>query len=318
MPALRQAAEEGPLRVVLTTCFSGGFAEAFLPDKHELQSDRCGLFATTWDREASGCDPNPERGHQQGFAIHFYPALEGRDREGHDIDVDYDGDGRITLLEAHARARIAGASYDVPTTSSEYFLRVYGGELLETEMDGDAQEVAPIDPEDQTVRQALQQELAVTNEETLAARWADLEARIADAGATLDEDQHAFDQATRELQVQLLTQWPTLDDAWSEGHDALLRDQAAAIDAALHLSAEGRAYATWNARMTESAATYDTLQMEMARLMVLARVYENDALRNALWRHHLRNASENDPWTTYAALRDCERFSPASPHTARE
>ena len=54
-----------PLRLVATSCFSGGFAElAFAHadvNAGPTQVPRCGLFAGTWDRKTSGCDPNPDR-----------------------------------------------------------------------------------------------------------------------------------------------------------------------------------------------------------------------------------------------------------------
>ena len=87
---------------------------------------RCGLFAGTWDRETSGCDANPDRRAQESYGLHFLHALAGKDRSGNALEpkrIDFDHDGKIGLLEAHARARIAAMSLDVPTTTSERFLR---------------------------------------------------------------------------------------------------------------------------------------------------------------------------------------------------
>src|SRR4029077_2773259 len=89
-------------------------------------SVRCGLFASTWDREASGCDPDPDRREQESYPLHFLHALRAEDRDGHPLnrdDLDLDHDGTISLLEAHTRARIMDASIDVPTTTSERWLR---------------------------------------------------------------------------------------------------------------------------------------------------------------------------------------------------
>jgi hypothetical protein len=120
-----------PVRVVLTSCFSGGFAElAFAgadAGKRELAAGRCGLFAATAEREASGCDPNPDRAAQEGYGLHFLQALQGRDRAGAVAAIDLDGDGKVSLLEAHARARIASAGIDVPTSTSERWLRATPG-----------------------------------------------------------------------------------------------------------------------------------------------------------------------------------------------
>ncbi|MEM9195843.1 MAG: hypothetical protein AAGF12_42145, partial [Myxococcota bacterium] len=92
---------ERPVRVVVASCFSGGFAElAFaggIPGR-PVTGDVCGLFSTSWDREASGCDPNPDRGSQEGYNLHFLYALRGQDRAGEPADVDLDADGQVSLL----------------------------------------------------------------------------------------------------------------------------------------------------------------------------------------------------------------------------
>src|SRR5690606_29793376 len=54
----------------------------------------------------------------------FLHALRGLDRDGHALPrADLDGDGAVSLLEAHAHARVLGSSIDVPTLTSERFLR---------------------------------------------------------------------------------------------------------------------------------------------------------------------------------------------------
>src|SRR5690606_6693955 len=88
------------------------------------ESVHCGLFATTAEDEASGCDADPDRARQEGFGVHFLSALRGLGRDGAPLErADLDGDGAVSLLEAHAHARVAGASIDVPTLTSERFLR---------------------------------------------------------------------------------------------------------------------------------------------------------------------------------------------------
>ncbi|MBK8592387.1 MAG: hypothetical protein IPN77_25380 [Sandaracinaceae bacterium] len=113
---------------MITACFGGGFAElAFAgaevsagPASHGA----CGLFATSAEHESNGCDANPDRQAQQGYALHLLHALRGQGRDGQPVlGLDLDGDGRIGLLEAHTRARIASDSIDLPSTTSERFLR---------------------------------------------------------------------------------------------------------------------------------------------------------------------------------------------------
>ncbi|MCA9706099.1 MAG: hypothetical protein KDK70_09650, partial [Myxococcales bacterium] len=143
-----------PVRLVVTTCFSGGFAELVFreanPALGESPTERCGLFAAPWDLEATGCDPNPDRAAQEGYGLHLLEALRGRDRHGEPLPadtLDLDGDGRISLLEAHTRARIASTSADVPTSTAERWLRHAAPEQ------GPQQEVAL--PEEDALIEAL-------------------------------------------------------------------------------------------------------------------------------------------------------------------
>src|SRR5262249_20179512 len=63
-----------PLQLIVTSCFSGGFAElafhAADASRGAARAPRCGLFAGPWDRETSGCDPDPDRAAQEGYSLH--------------------------------------------------------------------------------------------------------------------------------------------------------------------------------------------------------------------------------------------------------
>ncbi|MBX3248156.1 MAG: hypothetical protein KF901_13335, partial [Myxococcales bacterium] len=116
-----------PMRLVVTSCFGGGFADAMFVEARAngplAEPLRCGVFATRFDHEASGCDPDPRRGVHEGYALHFWPALRGEDPRGARLEgVDLDGDGRVSLLEAHTHARVVSRSLDVPVTTSERWL----------------------------------------------------------------------------------------------------------------------------------------------------------------------------------------------------
>jgi hypothetical protein len=116
-------------RLVVTSCYGGGFAETAFRGAvadGDAATGRCGFFATTSDREAAGCDPDPDRRGQDGYGMHFLHALRGRASDDTALQpgqIDFDGDGRITLYEAHSRVRIASRAVDVPTSTSERWLR---------------------------------------------------------------------------------------------------------------------------------------------------------------------------------------------------
>jgi hypothetical protein len=115
------------VRFVSTACFGGGLAEVVFRGADARlgapATPRCGLFATTDDLPAAGCDPNPDRIAQEGYAVNFLAALDGKSSTGATIAADFDDDGKVTWLEAHAAVRIHSSSADVPTTTSERWLR---------------------------------------------------------------------------------------------------------------------------------------------------------------------------------------------------
>ena len=117
------------LRLIVAACFAGGLAEMVFrgadPVLGSPEVIRCGLFATRSDLESTGCDPSTSRERDESYGLHFWHALGHRDREGAPLDVvdlDLDRDGRVSFLEAHARAVIAAQSVDVPVTTSERWL----------------------------------------------------------------------------------------------------------------------------------------------------------------------------------------------------
>ncbi|MEZ4450919.1 MAG: hypothetical protein R3B09_15670 [Nannocystaceae bacterium] len=290
-----------PLALVVTTCFSGGFAElAFAgadPRQGAAPGDRCGLFAATWDLEASGCDPSPDRRAHEGYGIHFLHALRGEDREGAPLptgSIDLDGDGVVTLLEAHTRARIAGAGLDVPTTTSERWLR----------------EVAPGEgplapwptPEDDAVVAHLGVALGIAGRPDAARTELErIEAEIDGRNDALVAAQADEDAAYRRAAATILSRWPVLDDPWHPDFSDMFARQRGAI--AEHLERDPALVAYREAR-----AAVDHLHLEIgdlrgsaARYERLARAQESRLLAGRLAR---RGGPE---WAHYRRLLACER-----------
>lgn len=289
-----------PVRLVVTSCFSGGFGElAFAgadPAAGAAPGDVCGLFAATWDLEASGCDPNPDRAAQEGYGIHFLHALRGEGRGGERLApalVDFDGDGAVSLLEAHTRARVASQGIDVPTTTSERWLR----------------EVAPTSGPSRAV--ALPEEAAVIahfrstlGEVDAAAELERMEAAIDAARGRLQAAQADEDAAFRRLQAGLLARWPVLDDPWHPDFWVMFEGQREAI--AGHLAGEpARAeYAAARARAAAEEAAIGEVRQRAAAFERLWRAEENVALAGRL-------AARGGPaWERYRRFLECERGRP--------
>ena len=109
-----------PVRFVFTQCYAGAFARlAPGPD-----GNRCGFLAESEDREAEGCAAGVDAGDYRDYTTYFFAALAGRTRLDAPLPVnpDLDGDGQVSLYEAHLYALRAGESADLPRSTSEVFL----------------------------------------------------------------------------------------------------------------------------------------------------------------------------------------------------
>ena len=113
----------------MTQCYSGGF--------HQLSVERdddgyyfanpnvCGFSATTEDETASGCTPNVDGPHYQGYERYLAEALTGIDV----VTGKKIGEPAKTLSEAHYHAAAIDQTNDVPLSTSDYFLRKWASTL---------------------------------------------------------------------------------------------------------------------------------------------------------------------------------------------
>jgi hypothetical protein len=292
-----------PLCVMVASCFSGGFAELAFAGADEragvTTAPRCGLFAGTWDRETSGCDPDPERRNQEGYSLHVLNVLSARDRTGSALplrDLDYDGDGRVSLLEAHAWASIAGQSIDVPTTTSERYLRALQPPTGRTE--------PALLPEHEAVVARLSARLGLLGEAAARARWQALDTRLAELDQRVATAQDELDAGYGALAASLLARWPVLDDPYHAELAPLLGREHAAIDAALRDSAEARTYHAADDALAEVENARAAVEVEEAVVLRLVRAHETLRLAGAL------RARGGPRWAAYQRLLACERLVP--------
>lgn len=293
-----------PLRFVSASCYSGGFAElAFRgadPKLGAARAPRCGLFAGTADRETSGCDPNPDRRQQEGYSIHLLQALRGRDRDGAVLplaQLDLDGDGKVSLLEAHARASIAGRSIDVPTTTSERFLR-------SVESKPAAGFDAALSPELAALLKQLGARLQQPSLAAAKARWEAVDQQLRALDARLDKADAEVQDRFGELSARLLARWPMLDDPYHPEFAATLARDRKAIREALEAWPEAQRHNEAQRALDELDTQSQQLEVEEAQLARLLRAYETLGLASTLRR---RGGAS---WKQYQALVACERFVP--------
>ncbi|MCC7539817.1 MAG: hypothetical protein IT379_26580 [Deltaproteobacteria bacterium] len=300
---LDAAASRRRVRLLIAACYSGGFAEVVFRGANEeagaANGDRCGLFAAPWDQESSGCDPDPDRRRQQSYSLHVLMALGGRGRDGQPLPretIDLDGDGAISLLEAHTRARIASRSIDVPTTTSERWLRSAAPEH--------GPSIATALPEEDAVVRSLGETLALRTEDAARARLA----RLEDEQRVLDERIEALssdaDERAADLRVALLSRWPVLDDPWHRDFAPLMAAHEEAIRRAMDEWPEAAAWTSAQAALDAAAERADTLTVDLSIVRRLVRAHETRTLAARL------HAVGGEAWQTYERILRCERSAP--------
>jgi len=291
------------IQFVITSCFSGGFAELVFAHASSKEGathvDRCGLFASTWNRESSGCDPNPDRRSQEGYGIHFWNALAGRDRNGRTLalaELDFNHDGRISLLEAHTRVRVASASIDIPTTTSERWIRHVApsrGPMEAVDL-----------PEERAVIEVLGTRLVLPDEGAARASLRDIEQRLADLDEQGVQVGERIDRLAAELQTDLLERWPALGDPWNVDFARTLDSHHLEIETSLRGSQIRPLFQQARAELDAMQSALDALEVRAAEVERLVRAYETVELGQRL------RARGGPTWTVYERLLACERSIP--------
>ncbi|MEM9074361.1 MAG: hypothetical protein AAGE52_38055 [Myxococcota bacterium] len=298
VPELLEMLGTRPLRLVQTTCFGGGFAEIiFARGNAELgaaEADRCGVFATSWDAESSGCDPSPERSAQHSYTVHLLRALRDPPER-----ADLDGDGAVSLLEAHTHARIVAHSIDLPTTTSERWLfhavETYG-------LDGEGVDLDPeVMREEREVVTRLGDALGCADEEAAQRRHAELQLELRRVDEELAEIEEALDDVYFALRIRLLERWPRLDDPWDPSFEETWVRERASIEAVFLHSPEGLGYQEVRAVYERALHRTDALQQRLARVRRLVEAWDTLAFARVV------RERGGEAWATFLRLRACER-----------
>lgn len=285
-----------PVKLAMTSCFSGGFADVIFtdadPTKGVAPGLRCGVFASPWDMEASGCDPDPDRRNHEGFGVYFLNALRGVDRENHKIDVDRNRDG-ISLLEAFSQARVSSKSIDVPTTTSERFLRA-------KVTDRDAPETSVILPEESFVISRLLEREHLESVDQAAEKLAELQLEMADAQVALDTATTEETRAFRVVAAQLLARWPALSDPWHPEFEQTIEQHGTEVQQFLDTSLEYMEFKGATANTNIASNRLSNLQVSVAPLRRIVRASENLQLASSL------RVKSREDFEKFQAIRACE------------
>jgi hypothetical protein len=213
--------------LVMVQCYSGSFGNVIfaggLPDREVASHRRAGFFATVETRGAAGCTPEIEEESYREYSTYFWAALSQETRTGQRIEpADYDGDGSVSLAEAHAYVLLQSDTIDVPIKTSDVFLRRFG------RLSGHQEGLLSLDdPFEDLLQQATPVERAVLEglSSQLQLSGSDRLRQARELKAKLEREQRYKDRLQKRLEhhgrqqgtalwEQLLRRWPQLKNPW--------------------------------------------------------------------------------------------------------
>lgn len=233
--------------LIMVQCFSGGFADVIFdkadPARGLSPRNRCGFFATTFDRTAAGCTPDITLEDYREYSTYFWAALCGHTRTGKPVQKpDFIGDGAIGLSEAHAYTIIHSDTVDIPVKTSDRFLRQFSrmsGSGLTTPDIGYEQLHALAGPSDRAVLDGLSGALRLAGPDRVAAarRIADdLAHKSDDLQKRKEKNDQTIEVCRQAVKDVLLDRWPELANPLSAAAQRTIGAQGDRIVAMLNNS----------------------------------------------------------------------------------
>jgi len=226
--------------LVMVQCFGGGFANVIFKDADPAKglSARhvCGFFATSADRVAAGCTPDIDEEDYHEYSTYFWAALYGQKRTGQPVPPpDYDGNGRVSLAEAHAYALVESDTIDLSTKTSDAFLKQFSrykrsteeGDLLDADADYSLL-LQKADPPERAALEGLSKRLELTGESrTQAAR--DSARGLSARRKSLERERRrlsdSHDQICVALRGMITRRWPELSNLFNPAAQRVMAQQ---------------------------------------------------------------------------------------------
>lgn len=311
--ALDKAPTGATVRYLLPQCFSGGFTRSLLrnpaqPRAADILPGRCGFFSVADNVEAEGCTPGVDIGEYRDYSTFFFAALAGRPHTGGVLarNPDRNGDGRVSLSEAHEYAYTESLSSDVPRATSEYYLELW------QPWQARWQSFLPISPENSYAWRA--QRLAVNLGlptgglaelgRAVFAQRRDLERRVVKATAKLAELHEQEKHLRRPLYEDFRHKWPEGSQPNASTYPRFITDQAPMV---LEWIRNHPGYPAL-VEIQNRIERHDLALLELHRQAAgMARVQRSLELAG-LYENFLRRATDQER-RTYDALLACESWS---------
>jgi hypothetical protein len=283
--------------LIMVQCFGGGFADVIYdgadPARGLTRRNRCGFFATVPTRVAAGCTSDVNEENYREYSTYFFAALYGRTRTGEKVEPkpDYDGDGQVSLAEAHAYALIHSDTIDLSMKTSDALLRQFSSmrprttaelpqELLTENSDYD-QLLAAASPVDRAVLDGLSDRLQLDGPRR-AQQARGISMGIEQRRQSLEQKrqrlQQAHNQLRRSLQRRVKGRWPELGNLLNPSAARLLAEQGDAIVKYLEASPRFPEFETQSEEMAAIGKESDEAERKWVKAQRFLRQCESVAL----------------------------------------
>lgn len=229
---------KGPIAFVLGECHAGAFTDIAWTGGHGkgqvASPTRCVLAAVPRDREAAGCTPDVDDPEARGYIAAIADAL------AHRQEADFDHDGRVSLAEAHAYARIYDDTVDAPVSTSQTWLKkALGKRAARAQSVKLARILEKARPAERTVITRLNPYPADPDAaRTAADQLAEIDRRSERLQDENDAAQRKFDKLRLSLLDQVLARYPELVNPYHPEARRLLGGGAAELMAFLRTRRE--------------------------------------------------------------------------------
>ena len=129
LDAIMAKADSGvTIRFLLPQCYSGAFSRLIYDGARKenglAKEVRCGFLAQSEYLESEGCTDSVNTGDYRDYSSYFFSAINGKAMDGSVLkqNPDQNGDGVVTLREAHYYALENAFSVDFSRSTSQAYL----------------------------------------------------------------------------------------------------------------------------------------------------------------------------------------------------
>ena len=293
---------------VFPQCYSGAFADLMYADPAERtvlnKQTRCGFLSQRRDREAEGCTASVNSSDYRDYSTFFFAALDGKTRTGKPLagNPDKNGDGVVSLREAHLYALEYSESADLSRSTSEVYLERWlpwyarwntGGALKDNDYSRIADSLAQ--------RIGLQADTSRYLRRVMPRR-ADLKQRRQRLEQERDQLTSEEKGLQKKIQNSLAARWPELDYPYTNNYLKLMQSHAEEVDRAIRMN---QSYPHLKSIQARLVAIEDKLLVLLREDVQLEKLYRMRKLSRI--KSLFNRSASNDARKAYDRLLKCEQ-----------